>query len=53
MCWNYGAQSTTLSRLTKTSDPNGLVNVNITTEPSPALGTGAGSSPFDSYPGVA
>ena len=49
MCWNYGAQSTTLSRLTKTSDPNGLVNVNITTEPSPALGTGAGSSPFDSY----
>ena len=49
VCWNYGAQSTTLSRLTKTSDPNGLVNVNITTEPSPALGTGAGSSPFDSY----
>ena len=49
VCWNYGAQSTALSRLTKTSDPNGLVNVNITTEPSPALGTGAGSSPFDSY----
>lgn len=49
VCWNYGAQSTALSRLTKTSDPNGLVNVNITTEPSPALSTGAGNSPFDSY----
>lgn len=49
VCWNYGATSTALSRLTKTSDPNGLVTVNISTEPSPAIGTGAGSSPFDSY----
>lgn len=49
VCWNYNAQSTALTRLTKSNDPNGLVNVNITTNPSPAVGTGAGSSPFDSY----
>ena len=49
VCWNYSAQSTVLTRLTKSNDPNGLVNVNITTNPSPAVGTGAGSSPFDSY----
>ena len=47
--WNYANTSTALSRLTKTNDPNGLVNVNITTEPSAAVGTGSGSSPFDSY----
>ena len=49
VCWNYNAQSTALIRLSKTSDPNGLVNVNITTNPVPAVGTGTGSSPFDSY----
>lgn len=49
VCWNYGAQSTALTRLTKSNDPNGLVNVNITTNPAPAVGTGAGSSPFDNY----
>ena len=49
VCWNYNAQSTALTRLSKTSDPNGLVNVNITTNPVPAVGTGTGSSPFDSY----
>ena len=49
VCWNYGASSTALSRLTKSSDPNKLVTVDITTEPVPAVGTGAGSSPFDSY----
>jgi hypothetical protein len=49
VCWNYGSTSTALSRLTKSNDPNGLVTVNITTEPSPAVGTGSGSSPFDSY----
>ena len=49
VCWNYNAQSTALTRLTKSNDPNGLVNVNITTNPSPAVGTGAGSSPFDNY----
>ena len=49
VCWNYNAQSTVLTRLTKSNDPNGLVNVNITTNPSPAVGTGTGSSPFDNY----
>jgi hypothetical protein len=49
VCWNYGSTSTALSRLTKSNDPNGLVTVNITTEPSPAVGTGSGSSPFDNY----
>ncbi len=47
--WNYGGSSTALSRLTKTGDPNGLVTVNITSEPVAAVGTGSGSSPFDSY----
>ena len=46
--WSKGT-STALSRLTKANDPNAHVNVDITTEPSPAVGTGAGSSPFDSY----
>lgn len=49
VCWNYNAQSTALTRLKKSTDPNGLVNVDITTNPAPAVGTGAGSSPFDSY----
>ena len=49
VCWDYGSSSTALSRLTAANDPNGLVNTSITTEPSPAVGTGSGSSPFDSY----
>ena len=49
VCWNYNAQSTALTRLKKSTDPNGLVNVDITTNPAPAVGTGAGSSPFDNY----
>lgn len=49
VCWNYGGTSTALSRLTKANDPNGYVTVNIATEPVAAVGTGAGSSPFDSY----
>jgi hypothetical protein len=48
VCWNYGNSSTACTRLTKASDPNGFVNVDITTEPKAAVGTGAGSSPFDS-----
>lgn len=48
VCWAKGT-STALSRLTKANDPNGHVTEDITTEPSPAVGTGAGSSPFDSY----
>lgn len=47
VCWNYGNSSTACTRLTKASDPNGFVNVDITTEPKAAVGTGAGSSPFD------
>lgn len=49
MVWNFGSSSTALTRLTPTSDPNRYVNTNITTNPSPAVGTGAGSSPFDGY----
>ena len=45
--WNYANSSTALTRLTSSNDPNGYVNTNITTSPSPALGTGSGSSPFD------
>lgn len=49
VCWNPANQSTALSRLTKTNDPLGHVTVNITTEPTAAVGTGSGSSPFNSY----
>lgn len=49
VCWNYGSTSTALSRLTKANDPNGYVTNNIVTEPTPAVGTGSGSSPFDSF----
>lgn len=48
VCWNK-TTSTALTRLTPSNDPNGLVTVNITTNPAPAVGTGAGSSPFDNY----
>lgn len=48
VCWNWGSQSTALSRLTAANDPNGLVNTDIATEPVAAVGTGSGSSPFDS-----
>ena len=47
VCWNYGNSSTACTRLTKASDPNGFINVDITTEPKAAVGTGAGDSPFD------
>lgn len=49
VCWNMNSGSTALTRLTPGNDPFGLVTVNITTNPSPAVGAGAGSSPFDSY----
>ena len=48
VCWNK-TSSTALTRLTPSNDPNSLVTVNITGNPSPAVGTGAGSSPFDAY----
>ena len=47
--WDSSQPSTALTRLTKANDPNELVTVDITTEPVPAVGTGSGSSPFDSY----
>lgn len=49
VCWDTSNSSTALTRLTKTSDPYGFVTKNITAEPVPAVGTGAGSSPFDNY----
>ena len=47
VCWNYGNSSTACTRLLRASDPNALVNVDITTSPSPAVGGDGGSSPFD------
>lgn len=47
--WNYGSSSTALTRLLKSTDPNSLVTVDVTTEPVPAVGTASGSSPFDGY----
>lgn len=49
VCWNTSNSSTALTRLTKTSDPYGFVTKSVTTEPVPAVGTGSGSSPFDSF----
>ena len=48
-CWNYGASSTVCTRLGQENDPNGFVNIDITSEPVAAVGTGSGSSPFDDY----
>lgn len=47
--WDYSNPSPELTRLTPETDPNGYVTATVTTEPSPAVGTGPGSSPFDSY----
>lgn len=45
--WNYGSDSPKLTRLTKTADPNGFVNVDILSEPDPVNAY----SPFDTiYP---
>lgn len=49
MHWYAQNTSTALTRLTPANDPNGYVTTAITTEPNPAIGTGSGSSPFDSY----
>lgn len=49
VCWNYGNSSTACTRLTSANDPNNLVNIDITTDPSPAVGGDSGSSLFDSY----
>ena len=47
--WDTSNASTALTRLTPSTDPYGLVTRSVTTEPKPAVGTGSGSSPFDSY----
>lgn len=48
--WPYSTSSSTaLTRLTLASDPNGYVTTSVDTEPVPAVGDGAGSSPFDAY----
>lgn len=49
VCWDTSNSSTALTRLTPSTDPYGLVTRSVTTEPKPAVGTGAGSSPFDSF----
>lgn len=49
VCWDTSNSSTALTRLTPSTDPYGLVTRSVTTEPKPAVGTGMGSSPFDSY----
>ena len=47
--WDTSNSSTALTRLTPETDPYGLVTKSVSTEPKPAVGTGSGSSPFDSY----
>ena len=49
VCWDTSNSSTALTRLTPETDPYGLVTKSVTTEPVPAIGSGSGSSPFDSY----
>lgn len=49
VCWDYSSPSTVLARLTPETDPNGLVTTSVDTEPVPAVGNGAGSSPFDAF----
>lgn len=49
VCWDTSNSSTALTRLTPETDPYGLVTKSVTTEPVPAVGTGAGSSPFDNF----
>ena len=49
VAWDKNDPSTTLTRLTPSTDPNTYVTGTIAGEPSPAVGTGDGSSPFDSY----
>ena len=47
--WDTTNPSSALTRLSQENDPNGLVTVDITTEPVAAVGSGEGSSPFDNY----
>lgn len=47
--WDMSTSSTALTRLTPESDPNGYVTTEISGGPSPSVGGGTGSSPFDSF----
>lgn len=47
--WDTSNSSAALTRLTPSTDPYGYVKKSVTTEPVPAVGTGSGSSPFDSF----
>lgn len=47
--WNHANSSPELSRLTPANDPMGFVTETIATEPTAAIGTTGGSSPFDSF----
>lgn len=47
--WDTSNPSTSMTRLTRATDPSGFVTVDITEEPVAAVGTGAGRSPFDAY----
>lgn len=47
--WDYSDPSPALTRLTPETDPNGYVTVSVNGDPSPAVGTGPGNSPFDGY----
>ena len=49
VCWDTSNSSTALTRLTPSTDPYGYVSRSVATEPKPAVGTGSGSSPFDSF----
>lgn len=47
--WDYSDPSPQLTRITPDTDPNGYVTVSVNGDPSPAVGTGPGNSPFDGY----
>ena len=47
--WDYSSSSTALTRLTAETDPLGVVNTDVTSEPTPGVGGVTGSSFFDDY----
>lgn len=47
--WDMSNNSTALKRLTVADDPLKLVTTDITTEPTAAVGSEGGSSPFDAF----
>ena len=47
--WNYGNNSPVLTRLTRENDPNHIVTLSPTTEPTACIGMTAGQSWFDDY----